>query len=452
MLKKFFKFLLFLLVVAFSIGLILTGLYFEKLSKPGSVYKTGINMVNEYVNYYLKVDDRYIFDNVFTIEGNMKMNISSEKYEKEKNNDESYMEKSKIVNNLDKLNASYSVSHDSKSKKLFLNLDEKLNNENLFSGKYLITDSTEYYFVDGILSNYVNGGSGNYFEGLSSEDTTITNIDYLYDFISTSLANNLEKDTTIIKTNLNIKNKDLEVEKLSYEFDNKSIIKLLNGVLSDLKNDEKAYKILSNADRDFKKRKVSETSSYLEKDEKYILNVFCSKFFYKPLRYEVIYHNKNDIKMFSYEGNSKKGDLFYTENGELKYKVDIENKNNNISMNVFNNIDKDLGSIKIERDINGLLFDANLKLEDNIYEIVGSSKYYDYKERESYSNDITVSFKVSEKQVNVVSGEIVFNNKVKASSEINEEIDKVILKSKLDEDTNKKLDNLYNDIKERLKK
>ena len=282
--------------------------------------------------------------------------------------------------------------------------------------------------------------------------TPPSDVDYLYDFISTSLANNLEKDTTIIKTNLNIKNKDLEVEKLSYEFDNKSIIKLLNGVLSDLKNDEKAYKILSNADRDFKKRKVSETSSYLEKDEKYILNVFCSKFFYKPLRYEVIYHNKNDIKMFSYEGNSKKGDLFYTENGELKYKVDIENKNNNISMNVFNNIDKDLGSIKIERDINGLLFDANLKLEDNIYEIVGSSKYYDYKERESYSNDITVSFKVSEKQVNVVSGEIVFNNKVKASSEINEEIDKVILKSKLDEDTNKKLDNLYDDIKERLKK
>ena len=199
MLKKLLKYLLFLLFVAFSISLILCGLYFERLSKPRSVYKTGINMINEYVNDYFKVEDRYIFDDVFSINGSMNVNISSEKYEEEKKNDESYLEKAKIVNNLNKLNASYSISHDSKNKKMFLSLDEKLNSDNLFSGKYIIMDSTEYFFVQGILSNYVNGGSGNYFEGLSSEDTSFSNIDYLYNFILISISNNLEKDTSIIR-------------------------------------------------------------------------------------------------------------------------------------------------------------------------------------------------------------------------------------------------------------
>ena len=65
----------------------------------------------------------------------------------------------KLLNNLGKTKNTITIKQDKTNKKAYLELDSNLNSTKLINTKYLIENSTEYYFVEGFLNTYVNNGS-----------------------------------------------------------------------------------------------------------------------------------------------------------------------------------------------------------------------------------------------------------------------------------------------------
>lgn len=448
--RKILRIFIFLILIITSFTLICFGVYFNKISKPRYLYRTGIDVFTKNIDNFIQVDDKYILNNSYTIDGVVDFNISSDIYTLDKVNNEIDLEKSKLINNYNNLNIKYSISQNFKDKKLLLKLNENLKDEKLLEEKYYIFNSTKYFFVNGILSNYINEGSNNYFESISSDNTLNDNINYLYNFILDSISDNMEQDAFNTYTEININNKDLRALKISYDLNNKSYIDLLNGILDDLKNDEKSYKILSSIDVNFKKRKVSNKNDFLNSNEKYYINVYCDSRIYKPLKYEIVYHNKNDIKSYSYEGDYKKGLFYYSSNGNLEYKANLNANSRKVEITVYDKLEKKVGDIKIDnRDKS---FNLDLRLNKNSYNLEYTSNISNFKKNTSYNNNIILNFKFIKDKENAVNGKININNYVMFDSKIDEDVSNAILKSTLNEETNNKLDNLYNSVLERMKK
>lgn len=448
--KKIFKFLIILVLITTSFTLIYFGYSLNKLSKPSYLYKTGLKVFTDNIDKFMLNDDKYRFGNTYTIDGDASFDITSDIYLLEKVNNDKDIEKSKIINNYNNLDIKYSLSQDFKNKKLLFKIDESIKDEKILDSKYYVFNSTKYYFVNGILSNYVNEGSNNYFESISSENTLNDNIDYLYKFIIDSISNNMEKGSSESKSNININGTDVDVLKITFELNKKSYIDLMNGILDDLKNDEEAYKIISSVDSDFKNKKLSNKDGFLKSNEKYYINVYCDKKFYKPLKYEISYHNKDNVKTYSYEGNSKKGIFCYSVNGDLEYKADLNSGNTKTNIAVYNNIDEKIGSIKIDNNDKSIYL--NLKLKNKTYNFEYNSTYSDYKKNNFYNHSIIINFIIMKESKNELSGNIVINNNIKYESKIDEDVSNAKLRSSLDEDVNNRLDNLYNTIMERMKK
>ena len=53
---------------------------------------------------------------------------------------------------------------------------KKYNQTKILDLKLLIENSTEYFFIDGQVGNYVNNGNSTYFENINSETTSKDNV------------------------------------------------------------------------------------------------------------------------------------------------------------------------------------------------------------------------------------------------------------------------------------
>ena len=91
-----------------------------------------------------------------------------------------------------------------------------------------------------------------------------------------------------------------------------------------------------------------------------------------------------------------------------------------------------------------------LKNKDKSYDIIASSKFKNYNKNQSYTNEITISVKIMEKQKSVLSGTIKSISKVNNKPIITEDTAEAVLKSTLTDEENDKIDNLYDNIKGRL--
>ena len=113
----------------------------------------------------------------------------------------------------------------------------------------------------------------------------------------------------------------------------------------------------------------------------------------------------------------------------------------------------DVGILKYENGVNSsnlnLLFNNGTKS----YDLVISSKFVNYnKKNKSYTNSISSSFKVTDKKIVVVSGNVKIDNKVSSVVKIDEDTTGAILNSKLSNDAVSKKKNLYNNLRVRYEK
>lgn len=450
MIKKIIKIIVFLLFVLLGIGLIRAGFYFEQISEPKYIYKNTINMFgNELINY-ITFDEKYNLGDNFNVTGNIKSKINSDEYKIKSQTDIEYLKKLNMINNLSNMDTNYTISQDKKNKKAFIELDEKIGNETILHTNYLISDYTRYYYVANILQNYVNDGNNNYFEIFNEEKTTTDNINYLYDFIIDSISSRMADETKKYDNTVNIDDKTYDSNQLSIRIDDKSIKKILNGLLDDLKKDKKANLIITSLDSDFSKRHIDNNKKYLSKKESYTINIYTSKYINKPLKYEVIYLNNDSKKTYYYVGNSKKGNFYYLKDDEIRYTAKYVSKNKSITVNIYDRLNKESGSISLSKDINNIIFNMNATIEDKKYDIYFSSKNKDYQKNKKYTNESQLSFNISKNNISELNGEIASVSTITSDVTIDLDTSSSILDGKLTDDEKNNLDNLHDLVKNRL--
>ena len=441
------------IVFCFSIISISIGLYINNLSKPKNILKESIFFIHNQGKKYLLSDEiLYVGDN-YTSKSSIDFNLNSEYYLRDSKSNEDSLKKYNFIKNISNMNTNLLIKQDVKNEIKYMELSQKIGDEDIFGYKRLIDNSTEYYFINGILNNYVNNGTCNYFESLSEENTTRSNAIYLYDFIFNSLQNNMKDeyfDSYDIIESINSKN--INVHKITIKFNNKNVREILNNILKDLKNDKKANNILSSVYSDFNKYKVKDKINFFSKDEYYELSIYTSKFLCKPLKYELIHMNGDVKEKHIIEKNNNSFDYYYLENDSVSYNVNVVVNDNSILGKIYNSSSKEIGEFLLEIKDNNKYF--NYTFDDSINKIglKYSSKYDKVKNNTSYVNTKILDINYLVNKEIKLSGNVKFINEVSNKVKIDEDVNSPILYSKLDEEVKNKINNKFNDVKTRLER
>ena len=428
------------LISILSIGV---GLYFNFISKPSNILGIGIdNISNEFIKYTF-MNDKIELGNTFDVSSSIDFNLDSEYYRK---NDQ---EKYNFIKNISKMDTNLSIKQNINDKNFFLSLKQNISDEELLYKKIYVANSTKYYFVSGILNTYVNDGTCNYFETLNNENTNKDNIDYVYNFIIESLKNNIKNEYFKEYNNkTNIKGKEIDTHQISIEINDKLIKKILTGILDDLKNDEKSNFILSSIDSTFSKYKLNTDKKYLSKNEKYTINIYTTKFLYKPLKYEVIYLNEDDKRTYVYIDN----EFSIIENDSVKYSGKVNYKDNGIYSIINDSYGNKIGELKLEKDNNNKMLDFTFDNGEEKIDIVYYSKYIDIEKDNGFTKENKLSFKHVVNKESRLNGDITLTSKVLKKVKIDEDISNSILDSKLSEEEKNKIKNKKDNLLSRLKR
>ena len=447
------KRIIIIVIVAFLLAGVFIGfgIYFNNISKPQYIFKTGINIISDNFKNYFNLEDRGMGDN-FTIESSIDYNLDSEYYKRTSQSDPEDLKTYNLINNLTDMKHSFVYKQSKKDKTAFIELNEKIKDEEVVDKKVYISNATKYYYVNGILKNYVNDGTCNYFETLTEENTTKSNIDYLYDFIVESIGNNIKNEyfkEYNVEESINGTKKS--VHQISLEVNDKLIHKILNGILDDLKKDKKANYILSNIDNTFSKYKIKDSEKFIDKNETYTINIYTTKVLCKPLKYEVVYMDKDIKKKYIYEGDGNKGTYYYVEDDNVKYTADISIKENIISAKIYDSKSKSIGELKVEKNGINRTFDFVFDNGEKKWDIVYYSKYSKIKNG-SYTNEKKASFKYVLNKESKLNGDVTITTKVSKEVKIEEDVSDAVLESKLTDDQKSLFDTKKDKVKERFER
>ena len=412
--------------VLFSITFIIMGIYINGLSKPRNILSKGISFIHDESKKYVLIDNNLNVGDTYTITSTLDFNLDS---------------------------ANLLLKQDNSSKTNYLELNQKIGDESIVGYKRLVSNSTEYYFVNGILNNYVNNGTCNYFEALSDENTTYSNIEYLYDFIFESLNNNLKNEYfEAYEVDENINSKMIKVHQISIKFTNKNVREILNGILKDLKKDEKANNILSNIDSKFSDYKVKDKTNFFDKDESYTLNVYTTKVLYKPLKYELVHMDKESKENYIIEKNNDIYNYYYLEDDNIIYTADIKVLDDGISSKIYNSSSKEIGELLLEKKNHNIVINYSFDNSIDKVNFKYTSLYDKVKNNKSYINKKKLDIKYLVNKESKIDGSIELISKVENKADIDTDIKEAILYSKLSDDKKELIKNKRENVKNRLER
>ena len=191
---------------------------------------------------------------------------------------------------------------------------------------------------------------------------------------------------------------------------------------------------------------------YLEKGEYYKISIYTSKILYKPIKYEVERFTNDNIEKFIYEGNDKKGTLYYLVNETEKYTIPVEFKKDLIKAKIKNPEEKTIGEFKLDKNNYNTVINYTLNDNNEKIDLIYSSKYSKVKKNQSFINKKNLSFKHVVNKETKLSGEIDSNIKVSNKFSILTDISNAKLKMNMTEEEKEKINNLYEDVKNRLER
>ena len=439
--KKLLIIVLFIILI--STFFIIAGMYFVTLSKPKNIISFGINNIKNKTDKYLLISNDLILGDNINIVGNIDFDLDSEYYKRI--NSKEY----NIIKNLTNSDINFSISEDAKKEKGLVSIKHNIDEEKIWDFKYYVDDATKYYYDSSIMDSYINDGTCYYFENINSNNTTDSNIKYLYNFMFKSLKNSLKDEYfTTEEKNESINGKKTNVHMIELTLDNKRLNEINSSIISSFKKDKKANRILNNLEIDLNKYKNKEL---LGKDEKYILNIYTTKLLYSPLKYEITHIKGNDKEVYIYEGNESKGKFYYYDNSELVYRINIKTKNNDLDGIIYDKNNKKIGEFRLDKNKHNVNFTYSYNKNNEKYDLVYSSKYTSIK-KDSYKNEKILSFKHVKDKEDVINGSITLVLKVNDKPKIDEDINKVILKNNLSDKEKAMFNNKFETIKNRLEK
>lgn len=451
--KKKWYILFFLILILFSAFFIGIGIYFSKLSKPSAIFGLAIDSIQMKVDDALDFYKGYEVGDTFTLNGTVQARFDSEQLAIDKNSDPEALQKYQLLKNISNTKNQLTFMQNKEEKQLFFSFSQMLGDEELVQYKYVIHDATKYYFVKEVLENYVNDGNSSYFESLTADQTTLGNYNYLYHFIIQSLKEQLNDDYfKTYRVHQNIYGKDNYVYQVSFTLTDKRIHSILNGILKDLKNDPQANKILTGIYDDFSKVKVSNQKKYLSSKESYTINIYTSTFLYKPMKYEILYIGGNEKKSYVYEGDDKNGKAYYLADDKVVYQFDVGMSNGHMEVVFKDSNEKQIGSLKYEKEDDGLFIDFDYDYKNRKNQFVFSSKYQKVERGKSHQNHTEIMVKQLENNIGLFDGEIMIDFDVQSDAKLEEDLSESVLEASLTDEKKHQFETVFDRVKARLEK
>lgn len=447
--KKFAKviwILLILIIIVIAGFCFYYGFILNKASKPKNVYDKVIDKIDENIFKYFELDKDYLVGDDFQISGDIKYELEGAYYLQNSAVNPDDIKIYNKINNLNNSKTTYTYIQNNEENKLYKDVKQTIGEEEVLLKKTLIEDTTEYVYINGVSDKYINNGTNIYFENISNSNTTKDNIEYLHQVVLNSFKASLEEkyfEKSKKKVNVNDQYKD--TYQMSIMIDDKRLKEILNSVIKSIKKDQRANDIVSGFYIDFENYKISDKERILDKNEKYLINIYTDKIWFNPVKYEIIHLNNNERETYAYTGDLE-GRLTYIKNDEFKYGIDVS-INHKTYLFAFNNASgKNIGKIKLDKNSGMYNLDVDLSLDNKTYLVTYSSKYKDLKKKESYTINDYLKVKYSEDDIVKFSGDIKNTIKINTTNTIKEEVGDVIIRSSLTEEE----ENNYNNVKDRL--
>lgn len=420
-------------IMTISIILIAIGMYLSYISNPKKILATAIDNVATNLKNVITINEETNTGDNFTVSSNVSFALESEYLTQMTATDPALVPYSKLLTNINNTKNSLIYIQDKDNKKALFNLNSTLNNQELISAKYLIENSTEYYYVKGFLDTYVNNGTNNYFESLEDNTTTQENILYLYDVIIKSLKENIpEEYFEKYQDQTTINNKEVKLTKSSIRLDNDRLKTIVSAILKDLKNDSKSNKILTSMNENFKSAKIKDSTKILEDNHSITLNIYTSNLTYQIKKYEFIYLADTKENKITYEVGTPISQAYIIKDNQVLYKLSI-NKNNNkykISIKDASN-DEQIGQITSIKTKKKTTITVDIKDDKNEASINYDAKLSNIKAKKSYTKDIVLDIKIVSNNIKMLNGTISAKNVVENQATITEDVSTSVLASSI---------------------
>lgn len=435
-----------ILVFLLSIIMLLLGFYYECVASPSRILKKVLVNITSNIT---DVMDMFEFDtkmpqsNTKTL--TIKVSSNTNKY-KSKVDLQKYNKKLSDINyqnltkNLNDTNTIVKRVTDAKNKKRLLTVDSFLGNTKLLNTKSLIENATEYHYDPTITSSYINLGNNTYFESVNDNTNTYDNLKYLHEYIVQELATNLidkikvENEKDYNKININLNSKDLN--------------NILDTVIDNLKKDSKASTIITSYKKYFiinkKELKISLKNVNIE------FSIYTEKYTYNIKKYAIHITDKKRNIDISYQPENKQTGSGSIEIDNNQYKFEYKKANKTKEVILYDNANRKIGEISLEKTNTGVLFDSNTLINDNELNINYIYNILNLKKKKSYDEEQQLIIRHSSKEQEILNLDLVINTKVDAKSRILENNKDTIIKSSLTEQEQTNLNdryiNLFNEL------
>ena len=445
--KKKTNKILFHIAVIISFALIGSGILLSFIATPQEsmfyIFDTAIEKLKETPtkNTYTGIGEN------ISIKSNINLEIESQKYQESLLPEDQTIKN--LITNLNQTTSNLQFIHDKDNKKMLVKVASTKAENKILDLKLLVENSTEYFFIDGQIGNYVNNGNSTYFENINSETTSKDNIIYILEQVSKSLKKNISNDEfRTIKEKIDINGKPRNLNKTTIEFDNTRLIQLFNNVLEDLKSDERSKNILIGYDNDFMKTKISKNKIYLKKDEK--LSVYMYKdFFGKVEKYEIIKKEGENEFRYTYEPSTNL--IYIVENNIVKKKLQLSLDKNKTEIIIYDSQDTELGKLTYTSSDDKKTLTYLMKENNEITDVSFESKITDLKKKKSYTEVIDLKLRYYTETENILNLKVKLNNQVSSDTKIEEDTSNAIFASTLEEEKEVLIDKRINETYEILK-
>lgn len=435
-----------ILVFLLSIIMLLLGFYYECVASPSRILKKVLVNITSNIT---DVMDMFEFDTkmpqsntkTLTIKVSSNTNKYKSKFDLQKYNKKlSDINYQNLTKNLNDTNTIVKIVTDAKNKKRLLTVDSFLGNTKLLNTKSLIENATEYHYDPTITSSYINLGNNTYFESVNDNTNTYDNLKYLHEYIVQELATNLidkikvENEKDYNKININLNSKDLN--------------NILDTVIDNLTKDSKASTIITSYKKYFiidkKELKISLKNVNIE------FSIYTEKYTYNIKKYAIHITDKKRNIDISYHPENKQ-----TGSGNIKidnnqYKFEYKKANKTKEVILYDNANRKIGEISLEKTNTGVLFDSNTLINDNELNINYIYNILNLKKKKSYDEEQQLIIRHSSKEQEILNLDLVINTKVDAKSRILENNKDTIIKSSLTEQEQTNLNdryiNLFNEL------
>ena len=415
--NKIFGILLLLIaVIVIGAGIFLTYITSPKFIATETIKKMSENIVSFIDNNKTDTGLEENYKKTSTVT----MNLQSDYLTTLSQTDPSVVPYVNLLRNLTNTTSTTTMVQDIENSRLFLDYNTTLNEEPLINLKYLVENSTEYYYIDGVSQTYINNGNNNYFESLNSETSINDNTKYLIEKVGESLASHIE-DSYLSSSY------ESDYKKITITLTEDDLVTVVNNVLSDLKKDSKASKILSGYNENFNDFEINKDMiSGLGTVE---FNIYIDKVLGTVKKYDM---NLEESKIeLSYDDSTDQKELELIANNESVGKVQFSTNDGNITLNIVDNSNNVVGTISTTKTSTNYDIIINLTLDTTIIDINYNNQITNLKKNTSYDSTTNIAINISSNNTTLINGTINITSNTTNDTRIEEDTSTSVLASTL---------------------